>query len=134
MRTLVSMLAFALLFVPAFGAQPTDSRWKDGMDLSWAFPVPSPDFPPEDAKAVKHVPGSSKSYTQGQIDDTYNPPDWFPEEHAPFPKVVASGEGKATPGCASCHLASGNGHPESGNLTGNSAAYLLGQIHEFNKA
>jgi cytochrome c553 len=131
MRTLVSLLALTLLFVPAFGAQPPDSRWKDGMDLSWAFPAPSPDFPAEDLSAVKHVPVSTKTYTQGQIDDTYNPPDWFPEEHAPFPKVVASGEGKATPGCASCHLASGSGHPESANLTGNSAAYLLAQIHEF---
>ena len=87
------------------------------MDLSWAFPPPSPDFPAEDLNAVKHVPGSSKSYTQGQIDDIYNPPDWFPEEHMPFPKVVAKGEGQATPGCASCHLASGSGHPESANLT-----------------
>jgi cytochrome c553 len=101
------------------------------MDLSWAFPEPSPDFPPEDNNKVKHVPGSTQSYTQGQIDDTYNPPDWFPDEHAPFPHVVAKGEGKATPGCASCHLASGSGHPESADLNGLTADYLLTQIHDF---
>jgi cytochrome c553 len=101
------------------------------MDLSWAFPEPSPDFPPEDNNKVKHVPGSTRSYTQGQIDDTYNPPDWFPDEHAPFPHVVAKGEGKATPGCASCHLASGSGHPESADLNGLTADYLLTQIHDF---
>jgi hypothetical protein len=101
------------------------------MDLSWAFPDPSPDFPPEDKNAVKHVPGSSKSYTQGQIDDIYNPPDWFPEEHMPYPKVVARGEGTATPGCAACHLASGSVHPESANLTGLTADYLLTQMHDF---
>ena len=131
MRTVVLIMGLALLFVPAFGGPPPDSRWANGMDLSWAFPEPSPDFPPEDHSVVKHVPGSSKSYTQGQIDDIYNPPDWFPDEHMPFPNVVARGEGKATPGCASCHLASGSGHPESANLTGLTASYLLRQIRDF---
>ncbi len=131
MRSLALVLVVALLLVPSSAKLPPDSRWANGMDLSWAFPDPSPDFPPEDNKVVKHVPGSSKSYTQGQIDDTYNPPDWFPDEHLPFPNVVARGEGKATPGCASCHLASGSGHPESANLTGLTADYLLSQIHEF---
>jgi len=131
MRPLVLLLAVSLLLVPAFGGPPPDSRWADGMDLSWVFPEPSPDFPPEDNSVVKHVPGSTKSYTQGQIDDIYNPPDWYPEEHAPFPKVVASGEGKATPGCASCHLASGSGHPESANLTGLTKDYILTQLNDF---
>jgi cytochrome c553 len=131
MKTLVLVVALALLFVPAFGGKPPDSRWANGMDLSWAFPDPSPDLPPENNRVVKHLPGSSKTYTQGQIDDIYNRPDWYPVEHMPFPNVVARGEGKATPGCASCHLASGSGHPESANLTGLTADYLLTQIHEF---
>ena len=131
MKKATLLVTLSLFLAPVFAAQPPDSRWKDGMDLSWAFPAPSPDFPAEDLSAVKHVPGSSKSYTQGQIDDIYNPPDWFPDEHMPFPKVVAKGEGKATPGCASCHLASGSGHPESANLTGLTADYLTTQLHEF---
>ena len=100
------------------------------MDLSWAFPVPDKDFPPDNS-LVRKVPGSAKSYTQGQIDDLYNPPDWFPEEHAPMPQVIQHGRGKQTPGCASCHLASGLGHPESANLTGLSVSYLLRQINDF---
>ena len=131
MRALSLLLAFALLSAPGFGGQSQDFRWADGMDLSFAFPEPSPDYPPEDNSVVKHLPGSSKSYTQGQIDDLYSPPDWFPDEHMPLPNVVARGEGKATPGCASCHLASGSGHPESANLTGLPASYLLRQIHDF---
>jgi cytochrome c553 len=131
MKTAVLLVAVALLLLPAFGGPPPDSRWADGMDLSWAFPEPSPDYPPEDNNKVKHVPGSARSYTQGQIDDTYNPPDWFPDEHAPYPRVVAKGEGKATPGCASCHLASGSGHPESADLNGLTAEYMLTQIHDF---
>ena len=131
MRIPVLVMALALLLVPAFGGPAPDSRWRDGMNLEFAFPAPSPDFPPEDLKKEKRVPGSDRSYTQGQIDDIYNPPDWFPSEHAPFPRVVAKGEGTATPGCASCHLASGSGHPESANLTGLTADYLLTQIHDF---
>lgn len=131
MRTAILALAIALLLVPAFGGPPPDSRWAAGMDLAWAFPSPSPDFPPEDNNKVKHLAGSTRSYTQGQIDDTYNPPDWFPDQHPPFPRVVAKGEGKATPGCASCHLASGSGHPESADLNGLTADYLLTQIHDF---
>ena len=131
MRIAVLLLAIGLVFAPAFGGPAPDSRWRDGMNFSWAFPEPSPDFPPEDNSVVKHLPDSTRSYTQGQIDDIFNPPDWYPEEHEPYPKVVAKGEGKATPGCASCHLASGSGHPESANLTGLTKAYILTQLHEF---
>jgi len=131
MRTFLLMVALVLLFVPAFGGPPPDSRWLKGMDLSWAFSEPSPDFPPDDPSVVEHVPGSTRSYTLGQIDDTFTPPDWFPEEHQPFPRVVAEGEGKATPACASCHLASGSGHPESANLTGLTADYMIAQLHDF---
>ena len=34
-------------------------------------------------------------------------------------------------GCASCHLGSGLGHPESANLAGVSAAYLMRQLADF---
>jgi cytochrome c553 len=129
MRNFVLVLAFALLFAPTLVGEPPQQG--NAMDLSWAFPVPDKDFPPVDNSAVRKLPGSGKSYTQEQIDDLYNPPDWFPEEHAPMPRVVQHGSGTQTPGCASCHLASGQGHPESANLTGLSAGYLLRQIGDF---
>jgi cytochrome c553 len=76
------------------------------MDLTWAFPATDKVLPPaEDNSVVKHVPGSAKSYTQAQVDDRFNPPDWFPNEHAPMPSVVQHGSGTAVPGCALCHLA-----------------------------
>ena len=129
MRNVVCVVAFGLLFVPAVGGEPPQQG--NGMDLTWAFPVPDKDFPPEDNSAVRKVPGSAKSYTQGQVDDLYNPPDWFPEEHGPMPQVVQHGKGTQTPGCASCHLASGLGHPESANLTGLSTSYLMRQLKDF---
>src|SRR5438552_1613153 len=80
----------------------------DGLD--WAYPVTPP---PEPLNSViqKQVPGSTKKYTQAQIDDPFNPPDWFPNEHPPMPDIVARGGPKpASRACAQCHLPSGDGH------------------------
>jgi cytochrome c553 len=130
MRNLIWVLAFGLLFIPAFGAG--SPQQEKGMDLTWAFPVTDKVLPPDDDDSVvRQVPGSAKSYTHGQIDDLFNPPDWFPDEHAPMPPVVQHGSGTVAPGCISCHLASGLGHPESANLTGLSVEYFMRQLADF---
>ena len=97
--------------------------------LTWAYPVPDP--PPAAApdNTPKRIPGSTKSYTQAQIDDQFKPPDWFPEEHGPLPRVVETGiQAQA---CGSCHLMSGLGHPESASLAGLPVAYMLRQMEDF---
>jgi len=97
----------------------------------WAFgPEQAAPPRPDDGKP-KQVPGSSKSYTQGQIDDPMNPPDWFPDEHPPMPRVVAHGNGTTVRACISCHLSTGHGHPENSRLPGATAAYLGRQIADF---
>lgn len=99
-------------------------------DLEWAYQsfeeelIGFPDAP-------RTVPGSSHSYTQTEIDDPWNPPDWFPDDHAPMPDVVASGAGEEVRACASCHLVSGMGHPESSQLAGLPVAYMLRQMADF---
>jgi cytochrome c553 len=129
-RILIGALAVALFPAVRSGAQSA-ALWKLP-DIPWAFPIRDANPPVIDARTgPQHVPGSTKSYTQDQIDDIANPPDWFPDEHAPMPKVVAHGNGGMTLGCASCHLASGLGHPESANLAGVSAAYIERQLADF---
>src|SRR5690349_10760780 len=123
-------LVLALLPVVPSGAQSAQ-EWKLP-DIPWAFPIRDKVQPVLDERnGPLHVPGSNKSYTQDQIDDLQNPPDWFPDEHAPMPKVVAHGAEGGVLGCASCHLASGLGHPESANLAGVSAAYIQRQLSDF---
>src|SRR4051812_6882067 len=86
-------------------------------ELDWAYPVtPRPE--PLDNLALKQVPGSTRAYTQAQIDDPFNPPDWFPDDHPPQPPIVAQGNKPAVRACAQCHLPSGDGHPESASLAG----------------
>ncbi len=98
-------------------------------DLTWAYPLPDK-APPGSADAgPKKVPGSTRSFTQAQIDDQFNPPDWFPDEHGPLPKVVKTGV--QAQACGSCHLMSGHGHPESATLSGLPVAYLMRQMEDF---
>jgi cytochrome c553 len=98
----------------------------------WAF-TPSPPRkgarPPDDGTLL-HVPGSTKAYTRTQINDGGNPPDWFPDMHPLMPNAVAHG-GKTYSGCAECHLANGNGKPDTAALNGLPAAYIEQQIEDF---
>ena len=130
LRILSCSLVLALIPALRIGAQSAEP-WHLP-DIPWAFPIRDKVQPVIDERSgPQHVPGSTKSYTQDQIDDIQNPPDWFPDEHAPMPKVVAHGADGGVLGCASCHLASGLGHPESANLAGESAAYIVRQLSDF---
>src|SRR5208282_873359 len=98
---------------------------------SWAFLVADPNQPPESPTEVRRVPGSTKAYTLEQINDLSNPPDWVPAQHPPAPMIIARGSGPDVPACAACHLYSGLGHPESANLAGQPATYLIEQMADF---
>jgi cytochrome c553 len=122
----------ALVLLPSVRSVAQSAQEWHLPDIPWAFPVRDKVQPVIDERTGPiHVPGSTKTYTQDQIDDIANPPDWFPEEHAPMPKVVAHGNGSSSLGCASCHLGSGLGHPESANLAGVSAEYIERQLADF---
>jgi cytochrome c553 len=97
---------------------------------SWAFPlkVERP-FPPEGPEA-KSLDGSPKRYTQQQVDDLLNPPDWFPDQRPDPPAIVLKGHGDAL-ACSACHLMSGLGHPESADLTGLTVTYMVQQMRDF---
>ena len=117
--------AVALLFGLA-GVGPAQTR------PAWAFLAPDKDQPPakEEAGPI-HVPGSSRAYTAAEIDNLGNPPDWFPEDHGPLPKVVQGGAGSTALACGSCHLMKGQGHPESADLAGMPVEYLVRQMTDF---
>ena len=111
------------------GVQSTALPSPTGREPAWAFPVQAGSLPAE-PPGPKTVPGSTKQYTPPQIDDLLNPPDWFPDEHKPGPGIVVKGRGGAL-ACGSCHLMSGLGHPESADLTGYTADYIVQQMLDF---
>jgi cytochrome c553 len=121
MRGLLSAALLGLLTLPLQAA-----------DLpGWAYPVTPPPKPADAVKPIQ-LPGSDRSYTQAQIEDLYNPPDWYPQDHVPMPDVVAHGRKETNAqACARCHLTSGGGHPESAGISGLPAAYFIRQMIEF---
>jgi cytochrome c553 len=121
MKTLVSIAAIGFLALPVAAAELAE----------WAYPVDPPPKPP-DAAVQRTLSGSAKSYTQAQIDDGFNPPDWYPQDHPPMPDVVAHGRKEANArACALCHLTNGAGHPESASIAGLPVRYILRQMAEF---
>jgi cytochrome c553 len=116
----MALLVLAFLPTAALAADP-----------DWAYPVAPQNLPkPDPAKVVK-VPGSDKEYNEVQINDAFGPPDWFPGDHAPLPNVVANGSKPDVRACALCHLTTGDGHPESANVAGLNAPYIMRTLRDF---
>jgi cytochrome c553 len=101
--------------------------------FEWAYPVAPAGLPRPDMEALHTAQGADPSIkmTMRQVGDAFGPPDWFPKEHAPLPKIVAHGEKPHVPACILCHLVSGGGHPESASVGGLSAEYIIAQMHAF---
>jgi len=129
MKYLFCALLASLTLAPLMEASPQQQA--PVMGLGWAFPVADKVQPPRgDPSAPVKVAGSGKSYTEAQVDDLMNPPDWFPEEHPAMPSIVTKGEGDVR-ACDSCHLPNGMGHPESATLAGFTATYIVRQMAEM---
>jgi len=96
----------------------------------WAYPA-NPPVAEFDAKEEKTLPGSSRKYTQAQVENDFAPPDWFPEDHPPMPAVVANGRSPAVKACSKCHVTTGGGHPESSDLASLPEAYIIRQMADF---
>jgi cytochrome c553 len=94
----------------------------------WAFNIPDKIQPsavrPE---GIVRAPGSPKEYEWAKVSGNATPPDWFPDEHPPAPRSVAGAPG-ARFACGACHLMSGQGHPESADIAGMPAEYLIRQM------
>jgi cytochrome c553 len=133
LRRLASLLASALTCALAtlFAARALTAQAAltvpDGLP-AWAFNIPDTLQPagvrPE---GIVRVTGSTREYDSAKIAGNANPPDWFPDEHPSAPRSVKGDTGIAF-ACGSCHLMSGQGHPESADLAGMPAEYLIRQM------
>lgn len=100
---------------------------------AWSTPVRgiAVESPELDSEKKQTLSGSTLQYSQTEIDDKFSAPDWFPEKHDPMPQIVQFGKKPKVWACASCHLASGLGHPESSTLAGLSEIYMIQQLEAF---
>ena len=124
------VVGVAGLLTLSTATQPQQTRAPIADYPSWAFPLKVEKTLPPEGPEPKTLAGSSRTYTQNQIDDLLNPPDWFPHQHPDPPAIVLKGHGEAL-ACGACHLMSGLGHPESTDLAGLTVAYMVRQMKEF---
>jgi cytochrome c553 len=129
MRTPLNALLSLVLFASASTAQnPTPTTIPNGLP-EWAFNIPDKVQPPEPkVPSVVRVAGSSKELEASAVAGNANPPDWFPDEHPAPPRSV---KGPMPNACGSCHLMSGQGHPESADIAGMPAEYIIRQMNYF---
>jgi cytochrome c553 len=94
----------------------------------WTFNIPDKVQPSAvRVEGTVRAPGSAKEYEAAKIAGNATPPDWFPDEHPAAPRPVAGAPG-ARFACGACHLMSGQGHPESADIAGQPAEYLIRQM------
>jgi cytochrome c553 len=133
-KVLVRVLALALLFAPAIGAEPPQQGKTAGGPPGWAYPVnPPDDKPTPDDGSLQHIPGSGLAITRTQTQDSFNIPDWHPDDHPAMPDVVQHGRKPAVRGCGYCHLPNGLGRPENASLASLPPAYIEQQIADFRR-
>jgi len=98
----------------------------------WAFLLLQDENDPIPAGKLITVPGSTLHVTEKVVDDPFDGPDWFPEDHSPMPEVVSHGRRRLqVAACAYCHLPTGVGDPASAALAGLPAAYIEQELAEF---
>jgi cytochrome c553 len=129
MRTPLNALLSLVLFASVVAAQnPTPTTIPNGLP-EWAYNIPDKVQPPEPkVPDVVRVAGSSKELEASAVAGNANPPDWFPDEHPAPPRSV---KGPMPNACGSCHLMSGQGHPESADIAGMPAEYIIRQMNYF---
>jgi cytochrome c553 len=129
----IRIAALACTFAPLLFARPLAAQEALTMPPGlpeWTFNIPGKEQPiGYRPQGIVTVPGSAKQYEASKIAGTANPPDWFPDEHPPAPKVVTGGEGTGIRfACGACHLMSGQSHAEAADIAGMPAEYLIRQM------
>ena len=128
-----SLFALSIALLAAAQAQNPTSV-PNGLP-SWAYNIPDKDQPPvPKLTGTIRVPGSTKEYDASLVRSTTNPPDWFPDEHPAAPQIVKGPNAPPGAVCGTCHLMSGQGHPESADIAGLPAEYIVRQMKYFKSA
>ena len=128
------ILLRAFVLIPVVHAAVLLAQAPPGKDLLWAFPVGSAIVQgkhPVEITGAQKLPGSSQSYTLKELERIDIAVDWYPDQHAPMPRIVRDGSANGGFACGSCHLANGMGHPESGDVQGLSAQYMIQAMEDY---
>jgi cytochrome c553 len=122
---------FALLAGSLAAQAPTPTAIPNGLP-TWAYNIPDKVQPAATPlTGTIRVTGSAKEFDAAQVRSTTSPPDWFPDEHPAAPQIVKGPNAPPGAVCGTCHLMSGQGHPESADIAGMPAEYIVRQMQYF---
>ncbi len=132
--TAIRIAALACALAPLLIARELDAQTALKVPAGlpdWTFNIPDKEQPSAvKIEGIIKAPGSAKEYEAAQIGGNARAPDWFPEEHPAAPRAVTGGAG-ITFACGTCHLMSGQSHPEAADIAGMPAAYLIRQMSYY---
>ena len=97
---------------------------------AWAFPVQAGSLPAESPGTEISRGKREEVHAEGDSTTSSIRRTGCPRRITPAPSIVVKGHGGAL-ACGSCHLMSGLGHPESADLTGFTADYIVQQMADF---
>jgi cytochrome c553 len=122
---MVVILALAFAASVSFAADPP----------VWPYAIPpappAGQAAPAPDTSVKHLPGSTLSFTRQQISDAFGPADWYPSDHPAMPDVVAHGHKPDVRACGLCHYPNGKGRPENAGVSGLPVSYFIQTLNDF---
>lgn len=143
MNNRIWIVLLALLLVPAIGAEPPQHESESAAPPPWAYgfesaadstsPPPAAPVaqPAPDDGALRHLPGSTFSFTVTQIRDSFGPADWYPGDHPKMPDIVAHGRKPEVRACSLCHYPNGKGRPENAGVAGLPYDYFVHTLADF---
>lgn len=104
----------------------------------WAYtpppPAGSPPPPsalPADDAAVVTLPGTTKTFTRGQLRAQKETMDWHPEDRRGIAPDIARFGKPGVRQCTLCHLPDGAGRPENAPISGYHPTYFVQQMQDF---
>jgi cytochrome c553 len=128
----IGMLALSAFISAGALAAPTDApQWAYGFNSPADPPTALAAYPGEDDGALRHLPGSTLTFTLTQIRDRFGPADWYPGDHPRMPDVVAHGREPDVRACALCHYPNGKGRAENAGISGLPNAYFVQTMADF---
>jgi len=141
------MRRFAALVVIAVLPLAATAVVRAAADIpAWAYAIAPPPPPPVPGAPApvnpavadtspKSVPGTTRQFTRAEIGGRSGggPADWFPEDHAPMPSIVAHGRvgDPNARACSLCHYPNGKGRPENASVSGLPVSYFIQQLNDF---
>jgi cytochrome c553 len=103
----------------------------------WAYTPPVPGAPPPpsalptDDNAVVKIPGTTKTFTRGELRAVKETMDWYPEDrHGTIPDIARVGK-QGVRQCTLCHLPDGSGRPENAPISSYHPTYFTQQMQDF---